>query len=71
MISLPIQYLWPASLILVASVHGCSAYYGGGTPSEMRASEGKTVTTGPADVADQGGLIHQKASPQDDHVTRQ
>ena len=71
MISLRIQYLWPAGLILVASVHGCSAWYGGGTPSEMQTSEGKTVTTAPADVDNQGGLTLQKPSPQDHHITRQ
>ena len=69
--SLRIQHLWPASLILFASVHGCSAWYGGGTRSEMQASEGKTVTTSPTDVDDQGGLTLRKPFSQNDHVTRQ
>ena len=46
-------------LILIASVHGCSAW-SGGTPSEMQASEGTTKTSTPAGVDDKAGVILQK-----------
>ena len=47
------------ALILVASVHGCSAW-SGGTPSEMQASEGMSKTSTPAGVDDKGGVTLQK-----------
>ena len=61
--------IWPACLILLAFVHGCSAW-NGGTPSDMQASVGTSKTTTPAGVDRKGGLLLQKPSYQDDHVTQ-
>jgi hypothetical protein len=70
MISLGRQYgIWPAALILLASVHGCSAW-NGGTPLEMQASVGTTKSTTPTDVDRKGGLVLEKPSYQEDRATQ-